>query len=182
MLWREYAHMEWILGNLDEARKVFSTTTAMGGTEGLSSPSFCELCLLWAQLEVEVGASVQAGGLTDVTASPAVSVLAKLAEENSSFCSSSSQSLSPVSILKARRAYEQALTDGLSALDRDSNKSQTTKKGLVFQLPQQHQFNKAHIIHYWSVLLLSTPLTSYLFPENNIKALFHGFPVKSCLF
>lgn len=133
MLWREYAHMEWILGNLDEARKVFSTTTAMGGTEGLSSPSFCELCLLWAQLEVEVGASVQAGGLTDVTASPAVSVLAKLAEENSSFCSSSSQSLSPVSILKARRAYEQALTDGLSALDRDSNKSQTTKKGLVFQ-------------------------------------------------
>uniref|UniRef100_A0A7N5ZT17 NRDE-2, necessary for RNA interference, domain containing n=1 Tax=Anabas testudineus TaxID=64144 RepID=A0A7N5ZT17_ANATE len=113
VLWREYAHMEWVLGNLDEARKVFSTATAMGGTKGLSSPSLCELCLLWSQLEVEYGASVQGGRLTDVTTSPAGSVLTKLAEGNSSFGSSSSQSLSPVSILKARRSYEQALIDGL---------------------------------------------------------------------
>lgn len=135
VLWREYAHMEWVLGNLDEARKVFSTATAMGGTKGLSSPSLCELCLLWSQLEVEYGASVQGGRLTDVTTSPAGSVLTKLAEGNSSFGSSSSQSLSPVSILKARRSYEQALIDGLSALDEDPNKPQTSRKGLVLQQP-----------------------------------------------
>uniref|UniRef100_A0A8D0D0N6 NRDE-2, necessary for RNA interference, domain containing n=1 Tax=Sander lucioperca TaxID=283035 RepID=A0A8D0D0N6_SANLU len=107
VLWREYAHLEWMLGNLDEARKVFSTATAIGGTKGLKSSTLCELCLLWAQLEVEDGSSVQGGGLTDVTVSPAVCVLTRLAEGTSS----SSQPLSPVSILKARKSYEQALTD-----------------------------------------------------------------------
>uniref|UniRef100_A0A8P4KAS2 NRDE-2, necessary for RNA interference, domain containing n=1 Tax=Dicentrarchus labrax TaxID=13489 RepID=A0A8P4KAS2_DICLA len=107
VLWREYAHLEWMLGNLDEARKVFSTATAMGGTKGPRSPHLCELCLLWAQLEVEDGEIVRGGGLTDVTMSPSVSVLTRLAEGTSS----SSQPLSPVSILKARRLYEQALMD-----------------------------------------------------------------------
>uniref|UniRef100_UPI0037E6FD03 nuclear exosome regulator NRDE2 n=1 Tax=Semicossyphus pulcher TaxID=241346 RepID=UPI0037E6FD03 len=118
VLWREYAHLEWMLGNLDEARKVFSTSTAIGGTKGLRSPSFCELCLLWAQLEVEDGAGVKGGGLTDVTVSPAVCVLTRLAEGTFS-SSSSSQSLSPVSILKARRSYEQTLTASLSALNQN---------------------------------------------------------------
>lgn len=129
VLWREYAHMEWMLGNLDEARKVFSTATAMGGTKGMSSPTLCELCLLWAQLEVEDGASVRGGASTDVTSSPAVSVLTKLAEGNSSLSPASSESLSPVSILKARRAYEQGLTASLSVLDEDPNKPQTRRKG-----------------------------------------------------
>uniref|UniRef100_A0A3Q3S991 NRDE-2, necessary for RNA interference, domain containing n=1 Tax=Mastacembelus armatus TaxID=205130 RepID=A0A3Q3S991_9TELE len=110
VLWREYAHLEWMLGNVDEARKVFSTATAMGGTKGLSSPSLCDLCLLWAQLEVENGVAVRGADLTDVTASPAVTVLTKLAEGTSTF-SSSSDPLSPVSVLKARRSYEQILTD-----------------------------------------------------------------------
>ncbi|MEQ2185413.1 hypothetical protein GOODEAATRI_017919, partial [Goodea atripinnis] len=65
VLWREYAHLEWMLSNLDEARKVFSTATAMGGTKGLSSPALCELCLLWSQLEVENTAK-ELGGVTDV--------------------------------------------------------------------------------------------------------------------
>uniref|UniRef100_A0A3B4YMW3 NRDE-2, necessary for RNA interference, domain containing n=1 Tax=Seriola lalandi dorsalis TaxID=1841481 RepID=A0A3B4YMW3_SERLL len=110
VMWREYAHLEWMLGNLDEARKVFSTAAAIGGTKGLSSPTLCELCQLWSQLEVEDGVAVRGGGLTDVTASPAVLVLTRLAEGTSSSSSSSSQALSPVSILKARRSYEQALT------------------------------------------------------------------------
>ncbi|XP_044022933.1 nuclear exosome regulator NRDE2 [Siniperca chuatsi] len=127
VLWREYGHLEWMLGNLDEARKVFSTATAMGGTKGLRSPTLCELCLLWAQLELEVEdrASVRGGGLTDVTMSPAVCVLTRLAEGTSS----SSQSLSPVSILKARRSYEQALTAGLSALDQNPHNPQANRKG-----------------------------------------------------
>ncbi len=133
VLWREYAHLEWMLGNLDEARKVFSTATAMGGTKGLKSPTLCELCLLWAQLEVEDGASVRGGGLTDVTVSPAVCVLTRLAEGTSSSSSSSPQPLSTVSILKARRSYEQALTAGLSALDQDPHNPQANKKGSLYQ-------------------------------------------------
>ncbi|XP_026157598.1 nuclear exosome regulator NRDE2 isoform X2 [Mastacembelus armatus] len=128
VLWREYAHLEWMLGNVDEARKVFSTATAMGGTKGLSSPSLCDLCLLWAQLEVENGVAVRGADLTDVTASPAVTVLTKLAEGTSTF-SSSSDPLSPVSVLKARRSYEQILTASLAALDKDPNNSQTNIKG-----------------------------------------------------
>ncbi|XP_022606427.1 protein NRDE2 homolog [Seriola dumerili] len=129
VLWREYAHLEWMLGNLDEARKVFSTAAAIGGTKGLSSPTLCELCQLWSQLEVEDGAAVRGGGLTDVTASPAVLVLTRLAEGTSSSSSSSSQALSPVSILKARRSYEQALTASLSALDQVLSNPQTNRKG-----------------------------------------------------
>lgn len=133
VLWREYGHLEWMLGNLDEARKVFSTATAIGGTRGLSSPPLCELCLLWAQLEVEDGASVRGGGLCDVTASPAVCVLTRLTEGTSSSSSSSSQPLSPVSILKARKSYEQALTASLSALDQDPLNPQANRKGSLSQ-------------------------------------------------
>lgn len=133
VLWREYGHLEWLLGNLDEARKVFSTATAMGGTTGLRSPALCELCLLWAQLEVEEGACVREGGLTDVTVSPAVCVLTKLAEGTSSSSSSSSQSLSPVSILKARRSYEQAMTASLSTLEQNPLNPQASRKGSFYQ-------------------------------------------------
>ncbi|XP_069029060.1 nuclear exosome regulator NRDE2 [Embiotoca jacksoni] len=119
VLWREYGHLEWMLGNLDEARKVFSTATAMGGAKGLSSPTLCELSLLWSQLEVEDAAKEGGSRLADVTVSPAVCVLTRLAEGTSSSSSSSSQPLSTVSILKARRSYEQALTASLSALDQN---------------------------------------------------------------
>ncbi|KAM4724554.1 nuclear exosome regulator NRDE2 [Anableps anableps] len=125
VLWREYAHLEWVLGNLDEARKVFSTAAAMGGTKGLSSPALCELCLLWSQLEVE-NAAQEVGGVTDVTTSPAVVVLTRLAEGASS--SSSSQTLSAVSILKARRAYDQALSSSLSTLDQNIQNHQLDRK------------------------------------------------------
>ncbi|KAK1893452.1 Nuclear exosome regulator NRDE2 [Dissostichus eleginoides] len=123
VLWRGYAHLEWMLGNIDEARKVFSTATAMGGGKGLQSPALCELCLLWAQLEMEDGPTVRGGGLVDLTASPAVCVLTRLAEGSSA---SSDQAISPVSILKARKSYEQVLTAGLSALEQNY---QTNKKG-----------------------------------------------------
>ncbi|KAG7266320.1 hypothetical protein CRUP_015164 [Coryphaenoides rupestris] len=109
-LWREYGHLEWLLGNVDDARKVFSTATGAGGAKGLGDPAFCDLCLLWAQLECEDGAREGGkGGLCDVTSSPAVGVLTRLADGTAS--SSSSSPLSPVSVLKARRSYEQALTD-----------------------------------------------------------------------
>uniref|UniRef100_A0AAV2JD92 NRDE-2, necessary for RNA interference, domain containing n=1 Tax=Knipowitschia caucasica TaxID=637954 RepID=A0AAV2JD92_KNICA len=115
-LWREYAHLEWLLGNLEEARKVFATAASLGGTNALNSPSLCNLTLLWAQLEIENALDI-GGRLTDVTASPAVCILTRLAEGATV---SSSQLLSPVSILKARKAYEQTVTSTLSTLDQDS--------------------------------------------------------------
>ncbi|XP_029982132.1 protein NRDE2 homolog isoform X2 [Sphaeramia orbicularis] len=129
VLWREYAHLEWLLGNLDEARKVFSTAAALGGSKGLSCSHLCELCLLWAQLEVEDGPNVHGGGLRDVTASSAVSVLTRLAEGTSLVFPSSSQSISPVSILKARKSYEQAVTANLLTLDQNPHNPQATRKG-----------------------------------------------------
>nr|XP_015831138.2 nuclear exosome regulator NRDE2 isoform X3 [Nothobranchius furzeri] len=131
VLWREYAHLEWILGNLDEARKVFSTATAMGGTKGPSGPSLCELCLLWSQLEAEDGAKGQTGQHADATMSPAVRVLTRLAE------GTSSQSISPVSILKARRSYEQALSSSLSALDQNIQNLQSDRKGSKEDLQEE---------------------------------------------
>ncbi|KAK0132543.1 Protein NRDE2 [Merluccius polli] len=127
-LWREYGHLEWILGNVDDARKVFSAATSMGGAKGLGDSAFCELCLLWAQLECENGAwEGGKGGPGDVISSLAVGVLTRLAEGTAS--TSSSTPLYPVSVLKARRSYEQALTDSLSALDKDLRKWQEDKKG-----------------------------------------------------
>uniref|UniRef100_I3KTW5 NRDE-2, necessary for RNA interference, domain containing n=1 Tax=Oreochromis niloticus TaxID=8128 RepID=I3KTW5_ORENI len=128
VLWREYGHLEWLLGNLDEARKVFSTATALGGPKGLGSLALCDLCLLWSQLELEDGAKERGGQPADVTASPAVSVLTRLAEGTSA--SSTSSSLSTVSILKARKSYEQALAASLSALDQN-RKEKLRLRGLV---------------------------------------------------
>ncbi|XP_034531348.1 LOW QUALITY PROTEIN: nuclear exosome regulator NRDE2 [Notolabrus celidotus] len=128
VLWREYGHLESMLGNLDEARKVFSTASALGGAKGLRSASLCELCLLWAQLEVENKEGSPGGGLSDVTTSLAVCVLTRLAAEGASSSSSSSESLSPVSILKARRTYEQTLTAVLSGLDQNTQNLEANRK------------------------------------------------------
>ncbi|XP_057716285.1 nuclear exosome regulator NRDE2 [Corythoichthys intestinalis] len=134
-MWREFAHMEWLLGNVEEARKVFSTATALGGGKGLCNPSLCELCLLWAQLEVEYGANGPGGVLNEGGASPAVCVLTKLA--SGSTLSSSSQPVSPVAILKARKLYEQALTASLSALDQDLCNAHANEKGQVAVLEEK---------------------------------------------
>lgn len=101
---------------------------ALGGNKGLRNPALCDLCLLWAQLEVEEAARAPVVGLPDVTATPAVCVLTQLAEA----ASSAPQSLSPVSILKARKLYDQALTARLSALD------QTRKKGPLTHMLYLH--------------------------------------------
>lgn len=127
VLWREYGHLEWLIGNHDEARKVFSTAVALGGNKGLRNLALCDLCLLWAQLEVEEVARAPEVGLADVTAAPAVCVLTQLAE-----ATSSASQVSPVSILKARKLYDQALTARLSALD------QTRRKGSLTHILSPH--------------------------------------------
>ncbi|XP_073683226.1 nuclear exosome regulator NRDE2 isoform X2 [Garra rufa] len=101
-LWREYAHLEWLLGNLEEARKVFDTALGMGVTRGLNDPVLCNLCFLYAQLEVE-----QATNNGTVPTSKAVYILTKLAE-GAAYTPFVDQ-ISPVTILKARKTYEQTL-------------------------------------------------------------------------
>jgi hypothetical protein len=99
-LWREYGHLEWLLGNADDARKVFSAATAMGGAKGLGCPALCDLCLLWAQLECEEGAGEgRKGGPGDATSAPAVGVLTRLAEGTPSAPGAAAPT--PVALLKA---------------------------------------------------------------------------------
>ncbi|CAM4645989.1 unnamed protein product [Leuciscus chuanchicus] len=114
-LWREYAYLEWLLGNLEEARNVFDTALGMGVSRRLNDPVLCNLCLLYAQLEVEQALS----GGTVSTSSKAVYILTKLAE-GAAYTPFSGQ-ISPVAILKARKVYEQALLSFLPEQSTDSD-------------------------------------------------------------
>lgn len=109
-------------------------------------------------------ARAPAVGLTDVAATPAVCVLTQLAEA----ASSAPQTLSPVSILKARKLYDQALTARLTALD------QTTRKGSLTHLlsPQNpivpffRNLKKAVLPFMFSFLVGSVQLSSVIFTSQ----------------
>ncbi|XP_061319771.1 nuclear exosome regulator NRDE2 isoform X1 [Pezoporus flaviventris] len=106
-LWKLYAYLEWLLGNIDDARKVFDTALCAAGAEGLKSPQLCSLSLLYAQLEVEILESVEVAVM-----SRAAHILTTLAE-GGPYVPYSGQVLS-VNMLKARKTYERALQDHLS--------------------------------------------------------------------
>ncbi|NXI52809.1 NRDE2 protein, partial [Chloroceryle aenea] len=106
-LWKLYAYLEWLLGNTEDARKVFDTALCTAGTGGLKSPQLCSLSLLYAQLEVELLESTEGAVM-----SRAVHILTKLAESGP-YVPYSGQVLS-VNVLKARKTYEHALQDYLS--------------------------------------------------------------------
>lgn len=124
-LWRDFAHLEWLLGNLEEARKVFDTAMALGAAGGLRDPSLCRLCLLYAQLETEEAR----GGASACTSSPAVHVLTKLAEGGA--YSPFTGQVPPVAVLKARKSYEQAVQ---AALDWRAGPGQAGKSARVAEL------------------------------------------------
>lgn len=131
-LWREYAHLEWLLGNLEEARKVFDTALGLGVARGLKDPALCQLCLLYAQLEMEeawqAGEGRSLAGTSPAT-SPAVHILTKLAEE-ATYTPFSGQ-VAPVAILKARKSYEQAVEACLAGLETGRFKKAQHVAGLV---------------------------------------------------
>ncbi|KAM9555706.1 nuclear exosome regulator NRDE2 isoform 1-T1 [Guaruba guarouba] len=121
-LWKLYAYLEWLLGNIDDARKVFDTALCAAGAEGLKSPQLCSLSLLYAQLEVEILESVEVAVM-----SRAAHILTTLAE-GGPYVPYSGQVLS-VNVLKARKTYEKALQDHLSKTpvsdqDQDSDADQ----------------------------------------------------------
>ncbi|KAM6075481.1 nuclear exosome regulator NRDE2 isoform 2-T2 [Chlamydotis macqueenii] len=106
-LWKLYAYLEWLLGNIDDARKVFDTALCTSEAGGLKSPQLCSLSLLYAQLEVELLESLEGAVM-----SRAVHILTKLAESGP-YVPYSGQVLS-VNVLKARKTYEHALQDYLN--------------------------------------------------------------------
>ncbi|XP_065541923.1 nuclear exosome regulator NRDE2 isoform X1 [Lathamus discolor] len=108
-LWKLYAYLEWLLGNIDDARKVFDTALCAAGAEGLKNPQLCSLSLLYAQLEVEILESVEVA-----VTSRAAHILTTLAE-GGPYVPYSGQLLS-VNMLKARKTYEKALQDHLSKM------------------------------------------------------------------
>ncbi|XP_053093783.1 nuclear exosome regulator NRDE2 [Pangasianodon hypophthalmus] len=113
-LWREYGHVEWLLGNIDEARRVFDSALTLGGASGLCDSTLCKLCLLYAQLEMELmslgGAESVKTTPTSATSSRAVYILTKLAE--GATYKPFTGEIGSVAILKARKAYEHAVSGG----------------------------------------------------------------------
>ncbi|KAM5242739.1 nuclear exosome regulator NRDE2 isoform 1-T3 [Hipposideros larvatus] len=100
-LWKQYAHLEWLLGNTEDARKVFDTALSMAGNK---DHELCELSLLYAELEVEL-----CPDLRRATAARAVHVLTRLTENGP--CGPYTEPVLAIHILKARKAYEHALQD-----------------------------------------------------------------------
>lgn len=105
-LWKQYAHLEWLLGNTEDARKVFDTALSTAGSGELKDPEVCELGLLYAELELELAPDTRVA-----TAARAVHILTRLAE-SSPYGPYTGQVLA-IHILKARKAYEHALQDCL---------------------------------------------------------------------
>ncbi|XP_047397664.1 nuclear exosome regulator NRDE2 isoform X1 [Sciurus carolinensis] len=103
-LWKQYAHLEWLLGNIEDARKVFDTALSMVGSSELKDRELCELSLLYAELELEL--SLDSAGATTARA---VHILTRLTESGP-YGPFTGQVL-PIHVLKARKAYEHALQD-----------------------------------------------------------------------
>ncbi|KAF6131796.1 NRDE-2, necessary for RNA interference, domain containing [Phyllostomus discolor] len=107
-LWKQYAHLEWLLGNMEDARKVFDTALSIAGSGELRDREVCELSLLYAELELELEL---AADLRGAATARALHILTRLAE-NSPYGPYAGQ-VPAVHVLKARKAYERALQDCL---------------------------------------------------------------------
>ncbi|XP_054987614.1 nuclear exosome regulator NRDE2 isoform X1 [Sorex araneus] len=103
-LWQLYAHLEWLLGNTDDARKVFEAALGAAGGRALQDGGVCGLGLLYAQLELELGLAPESRG---PAAARAAHILTRLTESEPGAPGPGPASAVPV--LKARKAYERAL-------------------------------------------------------------------------
>ncbi|XP_039202865.1 nuclear exosome regulator NRDE2 [Crotalus tigris] len=106
-LWQLYAYLEWLLGNIEDARKVFDTSLGMAGISGIQNPQFCHLSLLYAKLEAELLVNLEGA-----VESRATHILTKLAERGH-YVPYHGQ-VSSVNVLKARKTYEHLLQDCLT--------------------------------------------------------------------
>lgn len=95
-----------MLGNIEDARKVFDTALSTAGSSELKDRELCELSLLYAELELELSPNSRGA-----TTGRAVHVLTRLTE-SSPYRPYAGQVLA-TQVLKARKAYERALQDCL---------------------------------------------------------------------
>ncbi|XP_054828308.1 nuclear exosome regulator NRDE2 isoform X2 [Eublepharis macularius] len=123
-LWQLYAYLEWLLGNTEDARKVFDTALSMAGTVGIKNPQCCTISLFYAELEAEL-----LGRLEGALESRATHVLTRLTEKGP-YVPYSGQILS-VSILKARKTYEHMLQDYLNESSAPDQEQTSSSKHLV---------------------------------------------------
>lgn len=107
-LWKQYAHLEWLLGNTEDARKVFDAALGLAGSGELRGCELWELSLLYAELELELELSPDVSGAATARA---VHILTRLTE--STAYGPYSGPVLAVQVLKARKAYEHALQDCL---------------------------------------------------------------------
>uniref|UniRef100_A0A5S6LMC9 Zinc finger protein 830 n=1 Tax=Xenopus tropicalis TaxID=8364 RepID=A0A5S6LMC9_XENTR len=105
-LWKEYALLEWLLGNIDDARKVFDTAISLAGSKGLKDQELCSLCLLYSELEGKLLDNPE-----ENAGSRAVHILTSLTESSPYTPYNSPEHA--ISILKARKVYEHAMQDCL---------------------------------------------------------------------
>ncbi|XP_072350114.1 nuclear exosome regulator NRDE2 [Scyliorhinus torazame] len=106
-LWKEYAHLEWLLGNVEDSRKVFDMAIIMAAAQGLKSSTLCDLCSLYASLELELmGSSGRSATCR------AVYILTRFAQGDA--YSPYTGEVLPVNMLKARKTYEHSLQDWLT--------------------------------------------------------------------
>ncbi|KAG8126412.1 hypothetical protein E2320_021629 [Naja naja] len=106
-LWQLYAYLEWLLGNIEDARKVFDTSLGMAGISGIQNPQFCHLSLLYAKLEAELLINLEGA-----VESRATYILTKLAERGH-YVPYHGQ-VSSVNVFKARKTYEHLVQDCLT--------------------------------------------------------------------
>ncbi|XP_063146288.1 nuclear exosome regulator NRDE2 isoform X2 [Candoia aspera] len=126
-LWQLYAYLEWLLGNIEDARKVFDTSLGMAGTTGIQNPQFCHLSLLYAKLEAELLVNLEGA-----VESRATHILTRLAERGH-YVPYPGQ-VSSVNVLKARKTYENLLQDCLtenSTSDQEHTSDSSHLIGLV---------------------------------------------------
>ncbi|KAM8920996.1 nuclear exosome regulator NRDE2 [Pelodytes ibericus] len=112
-LWKEFALLEWLLGNTDDARKVFDTAISSAGSRGLKDQELCSLCLLYSELEGEMLGRPEGGAECR-----SVHILTSLTE-----CTPYAPYSGPVQstrILKARKVYDHTLQGSLNNPDSPS--------------------------------------------------------------
>ncbi|XP_035689818.1 nuclear exosome regulator NRDE2-like [Branchiostoma floridae] len=123
-LWGAYAQLEWLLGNKEEACKVFDTAlSSVGQGSAEDRQAVYELYRTYAELELDL-----TGGDSTVLMKPseavsdretshkALHLLCTLGEKGK-FTPLSDQVVSPTRVLKARRNYQQTLEEELSGYE-----------------------------------------------------------------
>ncbi|XP_078090594.1 nuclear exosome regulator NRDE2 [Mustelus asterias] len=106
-LWKEYAHLEWLLGNVEDSRKVFDMAIVMAVAQGLKSSTLCDLCFLYASLELE-----SMDIIAESATCRALYILTRFAQGDT--YSPYTGEVLPVTVLKVRKTYEHSLQDWLT--------------------------------------------------------------------